>query len=481
MSTKLFNEYNLTSDEIPGIHLTLKDFDNFGGDHHFSKEYNDKKTELLISLSDAVHTGTFYHKIWKTVAIFTLIFIVFPSTCFAAVHFYKTQIQKNQYQTDIVITPNSDNTKQNTSSNFEFKPVKLSFTYLPEGSVASEGDDSKYHVPTDDNPLAKGISPYLYRLDTNKELILSTLFTINAEEFSVGDNRAFLITKDDSFNFNKEIYVLFEEERYLAGAFLGYDITTEEAKKIAAGITLEETDTEHATHAYSFAEDLKFQAELQTESETRNQQTQLETQSQTYTCSSIGDSIQCDQYPYCKVTVEKVELLDSISELKTDCFYDIDYKIITDSNGNLIPFQKKLWKTGDGVNTIHELVEEKEVNPKLVYLTIFVTNSSGTDITNFDAFNEIWYMKENSNKTLMNCTEEIVNDYAYEPYTLHCSPVYFDASVNPTNDHLRYTTVIPAGESITYHVAYLVDEEFTDIIFYNAGLKLPELVDIREK
>lgn len=481
MSTKLFNEYNLTSDEIPGINLSLDDFDSFEGNHQFSKEYNDKKSELLNSLDDTVHNGIFHIKIRKAVAIFALIFIVFPSTCLAAVHFYKTQVQRNNYQTDIVITPNDNNTTQNISSNFEFKPVKLSFTYLPEGSVASEGDDSKYHVPTDEDPLAKGVSPWLYKLDANEDFILSTLFTTDAEEFSVGDNRAFLITKDDSYTYNKEIYVLFEEEHYLAGAFLGYDITTEEAKKIAAGITLEETDAEYATYAYSFAEDLALQAELQTKSETNNQQTQANSQPHTYTYTSIGDNIQCDVYPYCKVTVEKVEFLDSINGLKTDCFYDIDYKKITDSNGNLIPFQRKLWKTGDGVNTIHELIEEKEVNQKLVYLTIRVTNSSGTDITNFDTLNEIWYMKEDSNKTLINCTEEIVNNYDYEPYTTHCLPVYFDASTNPTDDHLRYTTDIPAGESITYHVAYLVDEEFTDRIFYNATRKLPELVDIREK
>lgn len=481
MNTKSYNEYYLTTDEIPGSNLTLDDFDSFEGNHQFSQKYTDKKTELLSSLSDAIHIGIFHNKIWKMVAIFTLTFIVIPSTCLAAVHFYKATMQHNNYQTDIVITPNDDSTEQNTNTNFEFKPVKLTFTYLPKGSEPSVGDNMKYHIPTDDNPLAKGVSSWLYRLDTNEYVVLSTLFTTNAEEFAVGNNRAFLITKDDSYEYNKEIYVLFDEERYLAGAFLGYDITTEEAKKIAAGITLEETDEEHATYAYSFAEDMELQAQLQIKSVTNNQQTQPEIQPQTYTYSSIGDSIQCDLYPYCTVTVEKVEFLDSISGLKKDCFYNIDYKKITDSSDNLIPFQRKLWKTGDGVNTIHELIEEKEVNQKLVYLTIRVTNSSGTDMTNFDTSNEIFYMKEEGNGILTNCTEKIVTNYDYEPYAMHCSPIYFDASGYPTDDKLYYNTVIPANESITYHIGYLVDEEFTDQIFYNANLKLPELLDIRER
>lgn len=481
MNIKSFNEYHLTSDDVPGINLTLEDFDNFEGNHHFSKTYNNKKTELLSSLPDTIHTGIFRNKVRKAIAILALVLIVLPSTCLAAVHLYKTQIQRNNYQADIVITPNDANTQENISSDCEFNPVKLSFTYLPEGSVASEGDDSKYHVTSDEDPLAKGVSTWLYKLDANEELILSTLFTTDVEEFSVEDNRAFLITKDDSYAYNKEIYVLFEKERYLAGAFLGYNITTEEAKKIAAGITLEETDTEHATYAYSFAEDWELQEKSQIMSDSQKTETAPESRFQTYTYSSIGDSFQCDTNPYCKVTVEKVEFLDSISGLNTDCFYDIDYNKITDSNGKLIPFQRKYWKPGDGVNTLNECIEEKTVNPKLVCLTICVTNSSGTDMTNFNTFNKIWYMKENSNKTLMNYTEEVVNNYTYTPYTTSCLPVYFDASANPTDDHLRYTTNIPAGESITYHVAYLIDEEFTDIIFYNAGLKLPELVDIREK
>lgn len=251
MNIRLFNEYSPNQYNKNGAEITLEDFDRFEGDYTFSHEYKEKKTAFLNSLNEKPQPHIFRYKPYQIAAALALAFIILPTTCYAAVNYYKMQIQTNNYQTDVIVTPNADSTAKATD--IEFKPVKLVFNYLPDGSEPCPGDTSKYYVPSDEDESAHGISPILNKLDTDEEMVFSNLSSLSASEFTAGENPAYLIKKDSRISYDKTLYVVFEKEHYLVEVYLGYAITEDEVKKIAENITLEETDTANATTAVSYA------------------------------------------------------------------------------------------------------------------------------------------------------------------------------------------------------------------------------------
>ena len=474
MNIKSFDKHNLNTSEIPGADITLEDFDNLEGTYYFSDDYMKKKERLLDSLNDEPSSHIFRHKPYQIAAVFALALILLPSTCYAAVHYYKVHIQKEHYQTDISVTPNAEDGTD--IGHIEFKPVKLVFNYLPAGSETLPGDDSKYYVPSDENESAHGISPILNKLDTNEDIVFSTLSSLSASEFMAGENRAYIVKKDSSFEYDKMLYVIFEKEHYLVEAYLGFDITEDEVHKIAEGITLEETNEENATTAVSLSKN-DPKKEIDGEAEITSK-----LPSSYYKKGEVLPS--SDLYSDCKMTVEKVEFFDSINGFDAKNFSPIDdMSTFVDDSGKLKTCERNEWVYGDGVNTLSKIINTETVGRKFVYVTVSVTNSSDADENDFSVYNQLMLIDETTSGRL----EIAEKPYNYDDLCLE--PQYFDSSlVSNTDQHFFYTK-IPAGETVTYHLGYFIDDDLTDNIFfqayygssYGAGDSDYSLTDIREK
>ena len=474
MNIKSFDKHNLNTSEISGADITLEDFDNLEGTYYFSDDYMKKKERLLDSLNDEPSSHIFRHKPYQIAAVFALALILLPSTCYAAVHYYKVHIQKEHYQTDIIVTPNAEDGTD--IGHIEFKPVKLVFNYLPAGSETLPGDDSKYYVPSDENESAHGISPILNKLDTNEDIVFSTLSSLSASEFMAGENRAYIVKKDSSFEYDKMLYVIFEKEHYLVEAYLGFDITEDEVHKIAEGITLEETNEENATTAVSLSKN-DPKKEIDGEAEITSK-----LPSSYYKTGEVLPS--SDLYSDCKMTVEKVEFFDSINGFDAKNFSPIgDMSTFVDDSGKLKTCERNEWVYGDGVNTLSKIINTETVGRKFVYVTVSVTNSSDADENDFSVYNQLMLIDETTSGRL----EIAEKPYNYDNLCLE--PQYFDSSlVSNTDQHFFYTK-IPAGETVTYHLGYFIDDDLTDNIFfqayygssYGAGDSDYSLTDIREK
>ena len=465
MNTKLFNKYNPNTSDIPGSGITLEDFDSFEDVYDFSDNYMKKKEELLNHLSDTPKSHIFHYKQYQIAAAFFLAFIILPTTCYAAVRYYKVNIQKEHYQTDIIVTLGTDTASSpdkkngNSAEKFDFKPVKLVFNYLPAGSTTYPGDDSEYYVPSDENESAHGISPILNKLDSDEDMIFSTLSSMSTVEFMAGENPAYLVKKDSSFEYDKMLYVIFEKEHYLVEAYLGFEITEEEAKKIAAGIALEETDEENATFAVSLS---KVDAE---EAKKMAAGIELEITEQDKLPSSYyktGEVLPCsDLYPDCKVSVEKVEFFDSINGFDQKYFSSPeDISTFADNSGKLKTYDRNKWFYGDGITTLDKIIDTQTVGRKFVYVTVNVTNSSDRDENDFSVYNTLMFINEKEDGRLEIAEDNYDNQY-FEPQ-------YFDASSSNNKSKSFFYTKIPAGETITYHIGYFIDDDLTDNIFFKA-------------
>lgn len=419
---------------------------------------------MLNNLSDSPKSYFFRCKQYRIAAALFLAFTILPTTCYAAVHYYKVNVQKQNYQTDIIVTPDTSSSEKKNGEGeekFEFKPVKLVFNYLPEGSTTYPGDDSKYYVPSDENESAHGISPILNKLDSDEDMIFSTLSSLSSSEFTAGENPAYLVKKDSSFEYDKMLYVIFEKEHYLVEAYLGFGITEEEAKKIAEGITLKETDKENATHAVSLLSQQKEEAKKIAACESAEITEQNKLPSSYY---KAGEVLPCsDLYPDCKISVEKVEFFDSINDFDQKYFSPIgDMSTYADDSGKLKTYDRNEWCYGDGIEKLSEITDTRKVGRKFVYVTVNVTNSSTQDQNDFSVYNDLMIINETSDGKL-----ELPEDT--ENYDNQCyEPQYFDASSSDNKSKDFFFTKIPAGETVTYHVGYFIDDDLTNRIFFKA-------------
>lgn len=86
----------------------------------------------------------------------------------------------------------------------------------------------------------------LYQMDT-EEFQFDEDYVIACEEFDAGGRDAVLLTFDSRTVYDKTAYVIFDDLQYVAEVSMGKEITTDEAKKIAEGITLTSTEKEKMT------------------------------------------------------------------------------------------------------------------------------------------------------------------------------------------------------------------------------------------
>ena len=141
-----------------------------------------------------------------------------------------------------------------TSKDTVFSPVKLTPTYLPDGSIAaSDRGPDKYYVPSDTESSSHGTVFSLYKMDTD-DFTFSHSYMTSREEFNANGNDAVLMTFDSSGVFDKDAYVVFQDSGYIVEINMGNAITNEEAKKIASGVTLTPATDSDATFAGSLSE-----------------------------------------------------------------------------------------------------------------------------------------------------------------------------------------------------------------------------------
>lgn len=445
--------------------ITLKEFDAMDMGHTFSDDYKQKKQKFVnaVRQKEGSRNHNYIYKVVAAVAVISLI----PASAYAADKWIRMQNQNTgNYSNSLLLT------KENQEKTFT--PVKLTAEYLPEGSTeAVSSGPYKYEVPSDNGSGAHSTFFVLYQMDT-EEFQFDEDYVIACEEFDAGGRDAVLLTFDSRTVYDKTAYVIFDDLQYVAEVSMGKGITTDEAKKIAEGITLTPTEKENATYASSMAE---WKKELETLAEQADT-----TGTDTMTMLKQGEAW-TDEISGYQLAVKEVEVLDNIRSLEAKYFTDNGEHIpegAVDKDGNMTAYERPVIQTGDGITSINEQTGTTHVNRKLVYVTLEITNPA-------DAARE--GKDDEACVNFQLCIPEKNADGKYENKffepqydSIYNEPVYFDASNCSSNtDHHYFFTTVGRGESVICHLGYVVDEDMLGQIYmdtdYSDEMKL---IDVRK-
>ena len=312
----------------------------------------------------------------------------------------KTQIEGPQ-----TVAESTENMADQTSEERAGKTaeyVRLETSYLPKGMVQSE--EGKYSF--EDNYMQGGVSMIVYQLTPEKTIadIENTGIAVS-EETSIGGRPAVYMetvpaegdsaensstegTANENTTAAKKIYMIYAEHNYLLEMFIFPDVTKEEAFQIAEGVSItptEETSGENVMQVCSW-NDMENEAG-KGEPETDESETLMTfPKEEMKNIHLIGGEISLDQNgieatPGLTAIVSDVTISDNISSLSENMLED-DTKAAFDTDGNLLPMKVEYLKSGDGINTVDEVVETKEIPMKIVSVTVDYKNNGKTALSN---------------------------------------------------------------------------------------------------
>lgn len=367
-----------------------------------------------------------------------------------------------------------------TVKNIDIPKVAMKFGYLPEG-LKERDDDGKFDL---NGSSQSGVSIVLYRMDKGDDAfkVLDTN-VLKKEELKVGEHDAeyLEVTKapDESNSFNQSLYVHYPEKHYVMEMYATEDIPKAEVLKMAAGITLENSDKQDLrVEDWSVFEQTMIENQKSRGVERIAKNTSIK-KSKMKNHHKIGDTVtvgaaawegknKADQTM--DVTVKDVQIKDNINNLDTRYMEDAEsFAKIADKNGKLLPNKINYVKYGDGVQSIDQIVKTRNVTQKLVYVTLEYKNTGNKEIKEGLYWGNLLAAKENTDS--YDIYEETPGENEDWDEAVNTSPVndremvYYD--VRGGGKGVNHINSLKPGETKTIHIAFVVNEDILPYMYLN--------------
>ncbi len=426
------------------------------------------------------------------IAAFAAVMLL-ATTVFAGVIYQMRSETKGKYGVNI---KGSVEPAENVST------IKMEVSYLPEGMVETE--DGKYSYQ---DALNKGgVSICFYHIDTEDaqfDLLMKNV--IENEDIQIGTHDGVYLklheNKEEENSFNQRIYVAYTEFSYVMEMYVASDVSKQEALKIAEGIQLLSDSSEAkegVIRSYSWSDYITSQ----TEQEKIVNDDIWQDQSVLKNTHKIGEAFLAypkeEELDFGKIEIkvtdvqisDQIELLN-LSKLDADFKREIEKEI--DTEGKLLPTKINYIKYGDGIQTVDQIVDSREVPQKLVYATVEYTNIGEEELSEVLFLGSLVRIIKEGTKVKMYNGEEAKEGSAWDCAQITGAANYWEMwyyDVHGGEKGNNYIMNLKPGETETVHMAWIVSEEELEYLYLSfdtyGGYELSEraleigYVDIRQ-
>lgn len=206
---------------------------------------------------------------------------------------------------------------------------------------------------------------------------------------------------------------------------------------------------------------------------------------------NVGDSVSFDE-SCISVKVSDVSLYDDLSALNNDEEIPSNWKKIIGEDGKFVKNKIQYIKSGDGINTLDEVLDTKECNQKLVYATIEYTNNGEETINDLFYYIGLNYVIPRNGEYSVLCMYDRSEDMpqgADRWQNSNGNDIDWSEMLYKDCDRsglLNYIDHIAPGETVKVNVAYMVNEDVLPSVLLNieapinSGTSRGVLVDIRQ-
>lgn len=413
-----------------------------------------------------------YFSVKKAVVASLVATMALGTTIFAGVKIYQMDREpQGNYGVTTKVSKNEavEATEQENTKIDEIPDITMETSYLPDGMV--ELEEGKYSY--EKTPYEGGVSIIFYRMDMGDSAfeILDTYVT-ESENLQIGNHDGVYLKMQENdgdwLSFNQRIYVTYPEYHYVMQMYIGEDVTKDEALKIAEGVKIipvaDETE-ENMVHAWNWSDYL-----ASIEEDDDSWEKDAATAEEMKNTHAIGETIQSDTEKNIQMKVTDVKITEDTGILDM-AYSDNDFSHYIDNNGKLFPTTIQYIKSGDGINTLDEVISTKQVQQKLIYVTIQYVNIGSEDMK--DILYSVGLMKirkENGSYVVFREEQpktDDIWDYALDTSTLMKGGdmSYYDVRGGERGNN--YITALKAGETKTVHVGFVVNEDELPYLYLN--------------
>lgn len=298
-------------------------------------------------------------------------------------------------------------------------------------------------------------------------------------------------------SFDQQIYLLCPDEYRVMIIYIGDDVAKEDAVKVVENLSITENETVIETAGmYTWSELVSPEKETGAEITTAVADGDLHVYQigDTLNLPAFGEDNSGDfmEEPI-SVRVDSVQVADDLQLLAGKKIPE-EWEGATGADRKLVNNTLSYVKSGDGIDSLDEVVKTENTDQKLVYVTVTYTNDSDKEIDHMLYMGTITLMNHEDGKyQIYNPLEQPGEGYDYvfwDGAADTAEMTYFSVS-EEYGDGGNYIASLKPGESIQVDMAWIVNEndldqmyldlngegsayEFTDSVL-NTGL-----VDIRQ-
>ncbi|MCD7731095.1 MAG: hypothetical protein LUI05_06345 [Oscillospiraceae bacterium] len=410
-----------------------------GGEiHEFSESYKKRRKEIMKSVSGR---NIRIKRICFTTAAAAAVIAIIPLGVYAY-SLITANIEKTEkYRSTVYVSAGEE---------MESDPMEVVLSYVPE-SLVLQGEDSPF-AGKYKNENGGGMTSLFYHLsgETYKNLSFSQAseeFETETAKILINYRVSFDAEKASPDNFGREVFVVMKNAPYLARLYFTDDILSEEIRKIAEGVTLKPAETE-------LYPDFAAEPEAE-EGETDDEAVNAEK------IYAVGEKA---QFKYSdgvtlNVAVRSVNFYDSYETLTTDdAGYDKDFSAFV---GSLDENIRTYYTYGDGISTLDEDIEERNVPLEIVTMEVEYENISSEEAeicvcpTLFTGIGDDTRLSMQSGENGIGIRDTLA---------AKCDSG-LQISFVASGEHNKNNIIVPAGEKQTVKISFIFEKEYRDSLY----------------
>ncbi len=460
--------------------LSIEEFDAIDERHEFSERYKRKKRRLLAGLQqiEELHredrienipsAGKIKSRAKRAVAAAAAAVLLIPTTVFAATKFYELRVNQKKHEAQIEIELKNDTAEELTAEETYIlkedgvtdityrSPLKVTLAYVPKECTRY----SDYKFDDSEQTGAYGISMWMLLGDASTKCEDKVKYSIGSEKREINGQEYVVVTRDETFDYNKKVFVPLEEWNAIFMMDVGKGISVEELDKIVAGIQVEETsDMAEAVPS----DDIEGSYLLNDETD-EEEETAWDGILGDIPIYHIGDTVK--QNPL-DITVDQIQVLDSIKELDRANFYTEMLKSYVRKDGTLAEYNRARISYGDGTNSVNHFVEKMKMRQKFVYITLKLkTGKASVSQYYINSFRSVFLKQDKKGNYLLDKNADALYNLDDGQTANFDELMYFDNSLVDNKDKNFFNMGdIPGHTEKTVHIGFFVDEDLLDEMY----------------
>lgn len=408
----------------------------------------------------------------------------------AGAKLYQMSLQhKNKYETETIISHNVGENEENATDSddgLQGKYLAMDVAYCPEGMYVYCGLDKVVMGYSESVNWGIGdVSMIFHQLPDNAEFKVSDQSVVESEEMTIAGHQAILIHYNETDVWadvaNYKLYVLYEQGIFME-ACIYENADLDEFLRIVEGLTLRVTDDAdeenividydmlaHAIPSEQMSPE-EIQAAKEMDAKTAKEHMDAVTDAQMENLHNIGEAFPITNFNhYCvDVKVRDVQVCDDYSLLDSEIVSRFDMDKYLDENGKLVPNRRNYIKSGDGMESVDEIVKTEEINEKLIVVTVDYINVGDKYIEDMCTSAVIKRFEKNSNGYQVYSAEDHADDgeWDYIANGVYSGYVNSDYYYNGVSfEEKNHITGLEPGETMTMVWGFFVDEDELPYLF----------------